>query len=488
MGESPQRLVLGPGGTTPVVDPSEPASGEAASVPGPVWGWRRRDWATWAFAAYLVLAFFFSLQAGSHYWFHADEWRLIGPTEWTVDDYFQPQNGHWSTIPVLFYRVWYELFGLHSYLVYQVPLVLMHLTLAVLLRVTMRRSGVSPWVATLVAASFVLLGTAEQNILSPIQVSMVGSLLFGYAQLLLIDRDGPVGRRDVVGVLFGVLALMASGIGMVMVVVAAAAALLRRGWLAAAVHGGVPTLVYCVWLWWHREGSVEDTTGGLQDALPWLADGVSGVYLALGHVGALAIVLAMVTVVGLVLAWRGLPLPDWRRQAAGPAALLVGLVAFFVLVGYSRGGLPAASARSSRYIGIGAALVLPAVAVAINAIAARWRLGWLALVPLVVAIPFEAARLGDLPLPRDSASIRVTLLTAAYSPCLDDARAGLQVDPSFYRASGATVAFLRDARERGLLPPPPDDVSTYAHVRVAEILGCDIEDHIEGFPTSDPGS
>jgi hypothetical protein len=476
--------VLGPDGSS--------GTPPAATTPGgppepPAAWWRRWDPASWAFAAYLVFGFFFALHAGSHYWFHADEWRILGRTDWSLGDLFTPQNGHWSTVPFLFYRVWYRIFGLHSYLAYQVPLLVLHLTLATFIRITMRRSGVSPWVATVVAGSFVLLGSGEQNILSPIQVSMVGSVTFGYAQLLLLDHDGGWRRRDALGVAMGLLALMSSGIGAVMAGVVGLAALLRRGWLAAAVHGGSLLVVYGIWTASQSSEAIDGQFGGPEYALPWLSHGVSGVLVALGHAPVLATALGLLTVVGLGLAWIGMPWATWRRRAALPVGLLAGLAAMYVLLALNRGVMGESFARSSRYLAIGAALLLPTVGVAIDAIARRWRYGFLALVPLAVAIPLEASTLGEKGFPKAFyPSVRTMVLATAYSPCLGDAPDDLEIDVGPFVGGGVTVRFLREAHEGGHLPPAPDDVPRATHEAVATLLGCEVDRQVEGYPEAWP--
>ena len=146
----------------------------------------------------------------------------------------RPHAGHWATIPIIEFRVLYRIFGLRSYVPYQFVLVLCHLAVAVLLRIVMRRAGVGPWVATCAAAVIVLFGPGAQNIVWAFQVTFVGALLFGLTQLILIDHDGGLERRDWLALLAGVAALLCSGVGVAMVGIVGLATLLRRGWRMAA--------------------------------------------------------------------------------------------------------------------------------------------------------------------------------------------------------------------------------------------------------------
>ena len=81
------------------------------------------------------------------------------------------------------YRVLFNLFGLRSYVPYQCVVVVAHLTTAILLRVVMRRAGVRPWTATIVASVFVLFGPGEENIVWAFQIGFVGAVMFGLMQL-----------------------------------------------------------------------------------------------------------------------------------------------------------------------------------------------------------------------------------------------------------------------------------------------------------------
>ena len=54
----------------------------------------------------------------------------------------------------------------------------------------MRRVGVRPWTATVVACVLVFFGSGYQNIVLPFQMTLVGSLVFGLVQLLLATHDG----------------------------------------------------------------------------------------------------------------------------------------------------------------------------------------------------------------------------------------------------------------------------------------------------------
>src|SRR5690606_18645355 len=125
-------------------------------------------------------------------------------------------------------------------------------TLATLLRVVMRRAGVGPWMATIVAGTFVLYGTGQANIWFAIQMSLVISLAAGVAHLLLADHDGPFDRRDALGLAAGVVGLTSSGVGPAAVAMVGLAVLIRRGWRLALVHTVPLGVLYLAWVAWQK--------------------------------------------------------------------------------------------------------------------------------------------------------------------------------------------------------------------------------------------
>ena len=93
----------------------------------------------------------------------------------------------------------YSVVGLHHYWPYQLPVILSHLAIAFLLRHIMRRCGVRPWTASLVAATYVLFGPGVDDILWAFQIGFNLAVVFGLAQMILADHDGPLDRRDWLG-------------------------------------------------------------------------------------------------------------------------------------------------------------------------------------------------------------------------------------------------------------------------------------------------
>src|ERR1700736_3673022 len=116
--------------------------------------------------ATLVIAFGILFALNVHAWFIGDEWDMIVRVTQplTVHALFVPHNEHWSTVPILIYRVLVDLFGLRTYVPYLFVLFAAHLCLAHLLWRLMRQVGASDACATALAAIFAVLGAGAQNL------------------------------------------------------------------------------------------------------------------------------------------------------------------------------------------------------------------------------------------------------------------------------------------------------------------------------------
>ncbi len=186
------------------------------------------SWQVWSprlalgvFVAYLVAAVpLIVFHLGEYAWFFQDDWDFLTSRSLTSPhDLLLAHNQHWSTIPIIVWKLLWSVFGLSSYRPYQTAVVLCHVTFLALLRVVIRRTGVGPWTATVVLVPLVLFGTGEQSQVMAFQINFLLPAIFGMAHLLLADRDGGWTRRDTLGVGFGLLALMSSGVGVFMVAV-----------------------------------------------------------------------------------------------------------------------------------------------------------------------------------------------------------------------------------------------------------------------------
>jgi hypothetical protein len=411
-------------------------------------------WALVVFGVLAVASVPLYLAFARHEWFFLDEWDFLADrTAWNVGDLLRPHVNHWTTLPIIAWRGLWSVFGLRSYLPYVVLSVLVHVAVAALVRVVMRRAGVDPWIATVVAAVVLFFGAGAENILYAFQITFTGALAFGLAHLLLADHEGPIDRRDWLGVLAGLLGLLCSGVAIAMVAVVGLATLARRGWRVAAFHVAPLAVVYLAW-WAKYARSVTDVTGDLGSTVGFVRRGFTIAFGSLGQVVGVGLLIAVVLLAGLWLV-RDDVIGARRAQLTAPFALAIGAVLFFVLTGLGRTNAQRLidDPGASRYQYVAVALLAPVLAVAIDALFRRsLAVGAIALAVLLVGVPGNLSAASDFG--RHQARItkptRDTLLTIARLPREGRSPADLEPDP--INAPWVTLGWIRDGVRSGRIP------------------------------------
>jgi len=413
------------------------------------------------FGVVVVLAFVLEVHYGRTQWFRRDEWAFLAGRELAdLRDLFRDHNTHWTTLPVVAYRLMWNAFGLRTYVPYTAMAVTSHLACASLLRVVMRRAAVAPWTATAAASLFALFGAGESNVVWGFQIAFTGALALGLAHMLLADHDGPLDRRDALGIVLGIGSLACSGVGIVMAGAVALACLVRRGWRVAAVHGGALAGVYATW--WvaigHEGFGEDDRDPPIADLARFVSEGLRAAFSALGQLPGLGLLLAAILTVGLPLAW--VPIGRRRLRQQGPMVIALALAApaFLLVSGTGRVELLGVEyARTSRYVHVVAALLVPALAVALDAI--RVRLGRAdpaLLVVLLIAIPGNVGDLADWSEAGRQANRRYRHLILAIprDPLAPTMPRGVRPDPNHEDSALMTLGWLLDGVRSGRLPDP----------------------------------
>ena len=354
------------------------------------------------FGAIEVVSIPLLLWWGRNVWFISDDWDFLARrTGGSPSDLIRPHFEHWTTLPILAYRLLWSLVGLRSYVPYQMLVVLAHLTVAALLRAIMRRANVGPWLSTAAATLFVFFGAGAENILVAFQVTFVAALAFGLIHLVLADHSGPLDRRDGLGLLAGFAGLLCSGVAVTMTVVVGVAMLWRgRGWRIALLHTAPLAAIYLIWHQVAPRGRAATKFHATTptEVLRFVLIGMQAAFGGLGQLPGLWLVLLSLLVIGLAMAYVTRDRAAFRSVMAAPMALLAGAIVFLLVTGLfrsgQRGGLVnfghtgVERARESRYVYVVGAMLLPALALAADAIIRRWRQAAVAVVALwLLAIP-----------------------------------------------------------------------------------------------------
>jgi hypothetical protein len=386
-------------------------------------------------------------------WFFLDEWDFLSDrTAGNVGDLLRPHVNHWTTVPIVAWRVLWSVFGLRTYVPYVLLSVLVHVAVAALARVVMRRADVDPWIATAVAGVVLLFGAGAQNVMYAFQITFTGALAFGLAHLLLADHDGAIDRRDWIGLLMGALGLMCSGVAVTMVAVVGLATVVRRGWRIAAFHVVPLAVVYVAW-WAKYARSETDVTGDLDSTLGFARRGLTIAFGSLGQVVGVGALIAVVLVAGLLLLRS-----DWparRAELTAPLALAVGAVLFFVSTGLGRTSAQRLldDPGASRYQYVAVVLLAPALAVAIDALSRRSVVaGVVAVALLLVGVPGNIADASDFGSANERITdqTRATILSIGRFPSTGAIAVDLMPDP--INAPWVTLGWIRSGVESGRIP------------------------------------
>jgi hypothetical protein len=418
-------------------------------------------WIAIAYGAFLALLIPFFLWAGRGGWFEHDDWDyLVLRKAGDPGDLFRSHNGHWETIPVLVYRILWAMFGLR-YRPYELVSIILSLVGASLLLAVMLRARTRPWIAILTATLLVFFGDAQPNVALRItSITFVGfAVPFGLVQMLLADHDGPLDRRDWLGLAAGLASLLCSDVAIAMVFAVGVAMLVKRGWRIALFHLVPPAIVFSIWF---ETLGRKDLGGGkpgqlrpLPHALHFAWVLVTGTFEALTRTNGIGVVLVGLLLIGLFLTLRNAG-SDRRKEAVVPCAMLLGAFFFAIETGLGRADvlrLGAGAVRAGHYMDVVAYLSLPAIALVADALVSRWRLVAPVLaVALLVAIPVNAHVLEK----RAHAGAGKQALfrnTVLLIPRLSLAKVVPRTERPFNgTASPITVGWLLDSAREGRLP------------------------------------
>ncbi len=212
----------------------------------------------------------------------------------------------------------------------------------------------------------------------------------------------------------------------------------------------------------------------MHEYLKWMRDATVGLFTGLGHFSVLGIVLAVLLVAGAVVAVRTEGGAVLLRRAAVPAALLVAAVLSMTVAAPSRFALGEGGAKAGRYVGVMAAMTLPALAVAADAISRRWR--WtrpLLAAVFLVPVPFNIAVFGSNPVINRTTfnSLRNYVSNLPDDPLVREVPPWVRPNDTLLGTPGMTVGWLLHADRNGELPAPTEPMNPISAQLVPIELG-----------------
>jgi hypothetical protein len=298
--------------------------------------------------------------------FADDEWVwILQRRGGGLGTFLQPHNSHLSLVPVVIYKLLFATVGVRHYWPYRVVVTVAHLGVVSLV-FAYARVRVGNWLALLAAALLVFFGPGWQEFLWPFQVAWLIAIGAGIAALMALDRRDRGG--DIAACLLLIVSLASAGPGLAVAVGMVVELALRRAWRRLWIVA-VPIALYAIWWLAYQQTNVSHDS--VFYLMRFTFNAAAGVFSSLAGVsgsnaltnsgdfvswGAPLLVLA-----GVGLVWR---LHRMGRVPVRIVTLIAMLVEFWVLTAVGRAYVTLGSAvltstgDESRYLYIGAALVL----------------------------------------------------------------------------------------------------------------------------------
>jgi len=449
------------------------------------------------FISAMIIAFIVIYAAGSHVYFYSDDWTMFqqrSPS--SLSSWLEPHyQVHWIPGLVALYGVLFNLLGIDYYWLYRLPGVVMHLLAAGMLRKVMLNADADEWTATACAVIFAFYGIGAQNIMWAFQVGFTGSLAMGLVHLTCATHPASTRWRDWAGLCAGAVALAFGSIGVTMAIVVGLATLLLRGWRAAFFHTAPLGVTYFLWWLTFAKGAVANPDYGTPILwAEWVWQGFAEVFGSLAGWVPLGALLAIATVIGFSMRVRDQSKTvGWWRPLVPVLALAFGAVVFQLITALGRvaqplGGfivLGPVGARSSRFVYIVAALMLPLIAIAVSYLFRRWRVAVIVLTPVFILGLVENVRhlilMDNVPDFDETLHTKTRQLAsdAAYSDLIERVPADTELRLSF---NHFTAGWLRAMKTQGRLPElggitPHRTAEAHAQLAATFVFATDVECH-----------
>lgn len=352
--------------------------------------------AAWVHYGSLLLGAAALLYLSRGQWFYFDEWDIIWQEE-GLRRFVQGHNGHWSAVPIGAWTLIQNIFGLGSYLPFVALAIAAHLTVAHLLWRILQRVGTSAWISTALAATFVFLGAAGENLLWAFQMGFMGGIALGLGALLIVMRP-----RLGIGGLVGSIALLTlgaatAGTALPFFFAVLVVALYQHGWRKALLTVGIPAAVYLVWYVAVAGPNPTEIyrAQGFGQLLRGIPEFVGTMFVGAFDAATPVPGFGIVVVTGVTL-WAILRVAGRALAIGGVTAigLLGSGLLFSALTAYSRLGLGVGSATDSRYLYVVIAVCLPSIGLILTRLASHHYSRLLAIVGLImVVLVFNAGSL-----------------------------------------------------------------------------------------------
>lgn len=330
------------------------------------------------FGTWMILAY------RNSFYLWMDDWTLLGTRIQLLQDngyldfFLRRHNEHLMAGMVLWDVALGKLFGLRSYLPWVVTVVVANIGVSWIIRAYMLRLGTTRIVAA-ACAPFVLIWASYGTVAywAPESIfAITTGLVIG--QFLLVEHEGPTGRRDALGAAAGMTAVLIHSSAAMFGVVIVAILLWRRRFRAATV-ASIPVVVAGLWYVTYGRGpqvwkfsAFADSGPGIElrrdpETMVRFMGSMTSKTLMNGTSILVTCVILLVVAYGAIVALR-------KGQGRLISFSLGSTLLFMGVVAWTRAHFSAAMGMepAGRYAAVVGLLLLPIVVLACQDLASRW--------------------------------------------------------------------------------------------------------------------
>ena len=320
-----------------------------------------------------IISFALSLWINRHTWFIGDDFAIL------TDRYFAASDGNWSqalllphndhlvALPILVFIGLGNVFGLDNHLVYMLPAIFMHIAILLAVAIILKKRCASTLTALSAVCCVAFMSAGYEVLMMATNMAHVAPIFLGLYQLILVDHDGDISKRDIVATLLGVIAVICAGTSIPLIVMIALFLVLQRQYKRAVLIAVPPA---ALWLMWFVEygtlnhgvkGDTQYTTFNKTEQIAqYVIKGLQGSLEAISHISGSSTFL-------IILCFLGLYKKSIKSKAIlMPFCMAVGSVLFYSITGFSR--VTFDEPASGRYVYLGAIFIIPLVFIGIESL------------------------------------------------------------------------------------------------------------------------
>jgi hypothetical protein len=247
------------------------------------------------------------------------------------------------------------------------PAIFMHIAILFAVAIILKKRCASTLTALSAVCCVAFMSAGYEVLMMATNMAHVAPIFLGLYQLILVDRQGGISRRDILASLLGVIAVLCAGTSIPLIVMIALYLTLQRQFKRAVLIAAPPAMLWLVWFIKYGtlnhgvKGDTQYATFSMMGQIAqYVINGIHGSLEATTHIGGSSTFIILLCLFGL-----------YKKSVKSPTILMpfcmaVGAVLFYFITGFSR--VTFGEPSSSRYVYLGAIFVIPLVFIGIESL------------------------------------------------------------------------------------------------------------------------